>query len=232
MATGGVRAGHVTLSVVTVIGVLVLAVTVARPIADTVLKLAARSKEPNVSVAAAVVLLLLCAAATQALRLEAVLGALLGGMLIGSSATVDRERLSALSGFALAVLAPLFFVTAGLRMDLTTLRRPEVLGSAIVVLLVAVAGKFAGVYLGARAARLGHWDALALGAGLNARGVIEVIIAGVGLRLGVLTTQMYTIVILVAIATSLMAPPLLRFAVRRIEVTREETEREWTLVGG
>jgi Kef-type K+ transport system membrane component KefB len=145
--------------------------------------------------------------------------------------TVDRARLASLSCFTMAVLAPFFFATAGLRMDLTALRHLEVLGSAVVVLLVAVAGKFVGVYAGARAVRLGRWDALALGAGMNARGVIEVIIAMVGLRLGVLTTQMYTIIILVAIATSLMAPPLLRLAVRRIEVTGEETEREKELVG-
>jgi len=101
-----------------------------------------------------------------------------------------------------------------------------------VVLLVAVLGKFAGVYLGARASRLGHWEALALGAGMNARGVIEVIVAMVGLRLGVLTTEMYTIVILVAIQTSLMAAPMLRYAVRRIEVTTEEERREKAMAIG
>jgi Kef-type K+ transport system membrane component KefB len=133
----------------------------------------------------------------------------------------------------MTVLAPLFFATAGLRMDLTTLARPVVLISAILVLLVAVSGKFAGVYAGARASRLGNWDALALGAGLNSRGVIQLIIAMVGLRLGVLTTEMYTIVVLVAIATSLMAPPLLRHAVRRGQDTSpEEVAREKALAIG
>lgn len=113
-------------------------------------------------------------------------------------------------------------------MDLTALARPDVLASALVVLAAAVLGKFAGAYLGARAGRLGHWEALAMGAGLNARGVIEVVIALVGLRLGVLTTEMYTIMVLVAIVTSLMAPPTLRWAVNRIEITAEEREMERT----
>jgi len=226
-ATTGVRAGHLALSVGYLAAVIVVVGTIGRPVVRTALRLSARSKEPGVTVAAVVLLLLLAAAGTQALGMEAILGTLLCGVLIGSSRGLDRERLAPLRTFVMAVLAPLFFATAGLRMDLTALGRPEVLASAAAVLLIAVAGKFVGVYVGARTSRLGHWEALALGAGMNARGVIEVIIAMVGLRLGVLTTEMYTIVVLVAIATSLMAPPMLRYAVRRIGgVTSEEQERE------
>jgi Kef-type K+ transport system membrane component KefB len=232
LATTGVRAGRVALSVGYLVVAIAFAATVGRRVAGAVLRLAARSREPGVTVTAAVLLLVLCAAGTQAMGMEAIVGTFFGGILIGSLDWVDRERLAPLRTFVMAVLAPLFFATAGLRMDLTALGRPVVLGSAVVVLMVAVAGKFAGVYLGARASRLGHWDALALGAGMNARGVIEVIIAMVGLRLGVLTTEMYTIVVLVAIVTSLMAPPMLRHAVRRIAVTPAEEERAKVLAIG
>jgi Kef-type K+ transport system membrane component KefB len=181
-------------------------------------------------VAAAVTMVILAAAGTQALGMEAVLGAFYGGILIGSSKWIDRERLVPLRTFVVAVLAPIFFATAGLRMDLTALGRPVVLGAAALVLLIAILGKFVGVYVGARAGKFDHWGALALGAGMNARGVIEVIIAMVGLRLGVLTTEMYTIIVLVAIVTSLMAPPLLRYAVSRGDaVSQEEMEREKVL---
>ncbi len=80
-------------------------------------------------------------------------------------------------------------------------------------------------YAGARLSRLGHWEALALGAGINARGII---VALVGLRSGVLSVEMYTIIVLVAIVTSLMAPPLLRFAMARVDYTAEERLREPT----
>lgn len=63
---------------------------------------------------------------------------------------------------------------------------------------------------------------------MNARGVIEVIIAMVGLRLGVLSTQMYTIIVMVAIVTSLMAPPILRLAMNRVEPTTQERLRAAT----
>jgi Kef-type K+ transport system membrane component KefB len=230
MATTGVRAGNVALSVAYLIGVVVFAWTIGRPAVDTVLRLSARAKEPGVMVAAAVTMVILAAAGTQALGMEAVLGAFYGGILIGSSKWIDRERLVPLRTFVVAVLAPLFFATAGLRMDLTALGRPVVLGAAILVLLIAILGKFVGVYVGARAGKFDHWGALALGAGMNARGVIEVIIAMVGLRLGVLTTEMYTIIVLVAIVTSLMAPPLLRYAVSHGDaVSQEEMEREKVL---
>jgi predicted Kef-type K+ transport protein len=176
--------------------------------------------------AATVAMLLLSAAATHLLGLEAVLGAFVCGTVMGSCGELDRVRLAPLRHVTTAVLAPVFFATAGLRMDLTALARPAVLGAAMAVLLIATVGKFSGAYIGARLSRLSRWEALALGAGLNARGVIEVVVAMVGLRLGVLSAETYTIVVLVAIATSLMAPPVLRFALGRVALTAEEHVRE------
>jgi Kef-type K+ transport system membrane component KefB len=226
LAVTGLVAGQVALSLGGLAAVLVLTVVAGRPVVNATMRLAGRSGEPGPSIAAAVVLLLLASAGTHALGMEPVLGALLAGILIGSSGHVDLARLSALRTLVMAVLAPIYFATAGLRMDLSALGRPVVLGSAVVVLLLAIVGKFAGAYLGARASRLSHWEGLALGSGLNARGVIQVIVAMVGLRLGVLSTAAYTIIVLVAIVTSLMAPPCLRYAARRIAVTDEEQVRE------
>jgi Kef-type K+ transport system membrane component KefB len=231
MATVGVRAGELLLVVGYLLALLAACVLVARPVVGPVLRFAVRSKDPGMVVAVTVLLIFGFSVGTHALGLEAVLGALLGGMVIGSSRWLDRERLAPLRTFVMAVLAPLFFATAGLRMDLTALGQPAVLVSGLVVLVLAVVGKYAGAYLGARTARLSHWESMALGAGLNARGAIEVIIAIVGLQLGVLTTAMYTIVVLVAIVTSLMAPPVLRYAARHIEETGEEHRRERRMAG-
>ncbi|MGB3442490.1 MAG: cation:proton antiporter [Actinophytocola sp.] len=231
MATVGVRAANVLLPVAFIAGLVLICMTVARPSVGYVLRLAGRTRDHGAMTATVVLLLFAFAALTQALHLEAVLGAMLGGMVIGSSKYLDREKLAPLRTFVTAVLAPLFFATAGLRMDLTALARPTVLAAAGLVLVVAVVTKFAGAYLGARTARMGRWESMALGAGLNARGAIEVIIAIVGLQLGVLTTEMYTIIILVAIITSLTAPPMLRLAARNIEVTAEEKARDRWLNG-
>lgn len=215
-ATTGLGAGQVIRPVCYLVAILLGAMLIGRPVVRLVMRLAAASGSPAASVSAAAVVLLLCGATTQALGMEAILGTFLGGMLIGSCGTVELELLAPLRTFVLSVLAPVFFATAGLRMDLTELRRPVVLGSAVAVLALAVFGKFSGAYLGARASKLDHWTGLALGAGLNARGVVEVVVAMVGLQVGILTTASYTVIVLIAIVTSVMAPPLLRYAVGRM----------------
>ncbi|XVS63004.1 cation:proton antiporter [Actinosynnema sp. CA-299493] len=226
MATTGLRAGNIALTIGSLVAVLALTYLVGRPVVRAGLTLANKSSDPAVTIAIVVVMLLACAAGTHALGLEPIFGTFLCGILISTSGILDRTKIAPLRTFVMGVLAPIFFATAGLRMDLTLLAEPEVLLSAAVVLVIAIVGKFVGAYLGARLGKLNHWEGLALGAGLNARGVIEVIVAMVGLRLGVLTTAGYTIIVLVAVVTSLMAPPMLRYAVKRIETTDDERERE------
>ncbi len=225
MATSALRAGDVGISLGS-LGIVIAVAVLARPLVRIGLRTVGRSKDSVPTVAFVTCLVLLGAAATQALKLEGVFGAFVVGILISSSKAVDAERLAPLRVVILSVLAPLFFATAGLRMDLTALAKPTVLLTGLGVLLLAITGKFVGGYTGARLSRIGHWEALALGAGINARGVIEVIVALVGLRLGVLSVEMYTIIVLVAIVTSLMAPPVLRFAMARVEQTEEERLRE------
>jgi len=223
LATSGVRAGDVLTSVAYVVATVVVAAFVGSPVAEVVLRQAGRRREPGDSPASAasavslacVVMILGAAAATQALRLEAIFGAFIAGMVIGSRRSFDPRLVAPVRLVVTGVLAPLFFATAGFRVDLTQLRRPSVLAAGAVVLAIAVAGKFLGAYLGATVSRLGRWEALALGAGMNARGVVEVVVAGTGLRLGVISPAGYTVVVLVAVATSIMAPPLLRWTVAR-----------------
>jgi Kef-type K+ transport system membrane component KefB len=225
MAVGGLGATSFGVLLLSLAGLLVAVFVVGRPVVRAVMRSVARRPEPGPTAAAAVVIVLTCAAATQALGFEAVFGAFIGGALIGTSGTTNLARLAPLRTAVLAVFAPLYFATVGLRIDLTALADPVVLATAVGLVAVAVAGKFGGAFLGAMAVRLPKWEAIALGAGMNARGVIQIVVAGVGLKLGVLTTETYSIVILVAIMTSLMAPPVLRFAMRRVEHTAEEDLR-------
>jgi Kef-type K+ transport system membrane component KefB/nucleotide-binding universal stress UspA family protein len=171
------------------------------------------------------VMALLFGALTHHLGIEAVLGAFLVGILTGQSRRFDQRSRHILEQVTLAVFAPIFFAASGLRVDLAALADPTVLGVGLLVLAVAIVGKFVGAALGARVSGLGRWEALALGAGMNARGAIEIIVATIGLSLGILTPEMFTIVLLVAITTSLMAPPLLRITLRRVPFGEEERRR-------
>ncbi|GAA3567011.1 hypothetical protein GCM10022419_054640 [Nonomuraea rosea] len=225
MATSQLRAGSVVLSLATMGAVVAVAIALGRPLTRRVYEMADRSPDTWLPIPITVVLILLCAAGTHALGMEAIFGAFLCGILISGHGKGIVTKLAPLRTIVLGVFAPIFFATAGLRMDLTALGRGDVLAMAVVVLAIAIAGKFAGAYIGARVARMGHWEGLALGAAMNARGVIEVIVAMAGLRLGVLTVETYTIIVLVAVITSLMAPPLLRWAMARIQHTPLEEER-------
>lgn len=225
VAISGLSAGQVSLSLVYLVGFVVLAVLVGRPLVARVMKAADRSEDSGPSVAAAVIMVLLGAVATHVLRMEAVFGAFVAGILIGAG-TVNKAKLAPLRSIVMAVLAPIFLATAGLRMDLTALAEPAVALAAVGALAIAIAGKFAGAYAGARLSRMSRWEGIAVGAGMNARGVVEVIVAMTGLRLGVLNSAMYTVFVLVAIVTSLMAPPMLRKSMAKVEHSDEERLRE------
>ncbi|GAA2640400.1 hypothetical protein GCM10010399_87480 [Dactylosporangium fulvum] len=243
-ATTGVHADSVTLSVVYLLGFIAAALLVGRPLVRWALRLAGRAKDGGPRVTVSVVIVLLGAAATHAMKMEALFGAFVAGILIGlvraeeaRAPEAAREGrtlwtdLTPLRTVVLSVLAPLFMATAGLRMDLTALADPVVLAAAAALLAVAILGKFAGAYLGARASRLSHWEGIALGAGMNARGVVEVVVATTGLRLGVLSVATYTVIVLIAVVTSVMGPPILRRAMTRVEQTEAEAERELALAG-
>ncbi|MBO1334087.1 cation:proton antiporter [Streptomyces sp. VRA16 Mangrove soil] len=217
MATTGLRTGTVVGSVVTIVAVVLVAAFVVRPLARVALR-----RGPVLGTT--VVIIILGAAGTQALDIEAVFGAFVCGVVI-ASVLPNPEALAPLRKVVLTVLAPLFFALAGLRMDLTALADVKVAAVAASILILAVVGKFLGAGLGALASGLTRWEALACAAGMNARGVIEVIVAMAGLRLGVLNSAAYTSIVLVAIVTSLMAPPVLRMAMKRVEHTAEEQLR-------
>lgn len=224
-ALAGTDTGHVWVSLACLAALPPFIYFVGRPLVRWILSQASRPDQPGIVITTTVVLTVLFAAATQALGFEAIIGAFLCGTLIGSTPGLDLAKLAPLHTFTMAVLAPIFFATVGLRMDVGALTQWTVLEAGLLILLVATVGKFAGAYLGARVSRLTHWEGFALGAGLNSRGVIEVVVALVGLRLGVWNTDIYTILVLVAVITSMMAPPLLRVAARRIDQLPEEVIR-------
>jgi Kef-type K+ transport system membrane component KefB len=224
-ATTGVSTGKVALSVVYLVAVLLFAVTVGRVLVGRIMTRIAQAPTSEPAVAAAVLIILTGAVTTHSLGMEPVFGAFIAGALIATVPSV-QPKLAPLRTVVMSVLAPIFLATAGLRMDLSALNDRTIALTAVAVLSAAIIGKFVGAYLGARLSRLSRWEGLALGAGMNARGVIEVVVATTGLRVGAINTATYTVIILVAIVTSLMAPPLLRLAMSRVVYSDDERLRK------
>jgi NhaP-type Na+/H+ and K+/H+ antiporter len=165
-------------------------------------------------------------AVTQAIGLEALFGAFVAGILFGQMPRLPEEVIHKLESVTLAVFAPIFFAVAGLKVNLTSLFELSLIGWALLIIAVAMFGKIVGAYTGARL--LGgrdHWTGLAYGAALNARGALGIIIATIGLNQGVLAQEMFSIIVIMAITTSLLAPPALRAILKNVQPEPAELRR-------
>lgn len=173
-----------------------------------------------------VVLTFAWGAISHALNIEAVLGAFFMGILFGRMPRLPAEVVRKVESVTLAIFAPIFFAVAGLKVNIAPLLKPDLLVITLLVIAVATFGKVVGAYTGVRLlAKKDHWTALALGSGLNARGAMEIIVATIGLQIGVLTQEMFSMIVIMAMATSLMAPPALRWALSKIRPEHQELAR-------
>lgn len=148
------------------------------------------------------------AAATEWLGLQAVFGAFLFGACLPRDDRLLDTLIERLEHVAVLLLMPIFFVLAGLN---TTPSAFFGTGWAMLalILLVAVAGKFVGAGIGARLGGSNWSDAWVVGTLMNARGLMELIVMKVGLDAGVIGQEIFTMLMLMAIATTLMTTPML-----------------------
>ncbi len=171
------------------------------------------------------VLAFLSAGITQALGLHALLGAFVFGVLLGQAprATVQlREKVQTLT---VGLFAPVFFVLAGMRVDIYRLEDPL---AAVTVLQLFVVASVVKVGLGALGARLGGlrgWEPALVGIGVNLKGGTDVIVAILGAELGLFSDTAYTLYAVVAILTVLVSPPLLNLLESRVPPSEEERQR-------
>ena len=226
-ATGGGVSLPAALRVVLGLGAfLVLAMTLGQRAVDACLKEVRRQgADLPGALTVAVLTMLVFGAITQALGIEAVLGAFVAGVVLHRSRFQQPEVVHHIESLTNSFLAPVFFATAGLRVDLTLLASRSALGWTLLVVGVAVAAKFLGAFAGARLAGQSPRAAVALGAGLNARGALEIVIASVGLSLGVFSETAYAVIVLVPLVTSVFAAVSLRVVVRDWRGSSDEQER-------
>jgi Kef-type K+ transport system membrane component KefB len=157
--------------------------------------------------------LMVFAATAELVGLHLVFGAFLFGVVMPRSDLLREETRNWLAA-PVTLLLPVFFLIAGLGVDLRSLDTSSlpVLGA---VMLVAVGGKFVGAYGGARSAGIPHPIARDLAVLVNTRGLTELVILLVGLELGLLSTELFTLMVIMALATTGMTGPLLTWNTRR-----------------
>ncbi|MGB7037367.1 MAG: cation:proton antiporter [Xanthobacteraceae bacterium] len=170
-------------------------------------------------------IMLSMALVTQFIGVNTVLGAFVAGILIGQSPILTRHIDEALRGLIVALFMPVFFGLAGLRADLTVLRHGDLALLAVGLILIASIGKFLGAFLGGKIGGLSRAESMALGCGMNARGSTEVIVASIGLSVGVLNENLFTLIVTMAVVTTLAMPPMLRWALARLPLRKKERLR-------
>lgn len=225
-ATGGVSVYSTAKTLIGLVLFLVAAMTLGQRVVDHCLR-GVRHSGAGVPGAVSVVVftMLVFGVITQALGIEAVLGAFVAGVVLHRSRFQQHEVIDHIESLTHTFLAPVFFAIAGMRLDLALLAEREALTGAALVVAVAIIAKFVGAFLGAKLAGQSNRAAAALGAGLNARGALEIVIASVGLSLGVFSDTAYTVIVIVPLITSVFAAVTLQVIVRDWRGSPDELER-------
>lgn len=156
------------------------------------------------------VILLLSALTTELLGIHALFGAFLAGVMMPSSSESElKERIAPrLEYVSLLVLLPLFFALTGLRTQINLLE-PQHWIICLAIIALAIIGKFVGSAIASRLMRVSWRDSLAIGALMNTRGLMELVVLNIGYELGILSPILFTMFVIMALVTTFMTGPFL-----------------------
>jgi len=225
-AEGKIVMGPLLISVFGTIAFLIFCLTIGRRWVAKIIRWTNDHFTIEMPVISVILLIMfLLAMVTNFIGVHTVLGAFVAGIMIGQSPILTQHIEEQLRGLIVALFMPVFFGVAGLSINLRVLGDPHLLGLALLFIGIASVGKLGGCYVGSRMARMNHPEALAVGFAMNARGSTEVILATIGLSMGLLNQALFTIIVVMAVVTTLIMPPLLRWALARVPMRPEEKAR-------
>jgi Kef-type K+ transport system membrane component KefB/nucleotide-binding universal stress UspA family protein len=215
--------GRAVLGTVLFLGI---SLTIGRRAVFSLIRLANDNFRSDFSVITTIlVIMAVMALITQWIGVNLVLGAFVAGILVGESPILTRHIDEQLRGLIVALFMPVFFGLTGLNADLTVLANPRLAELALGLIVIASAGKFIGAFIGAKLGGLVRSEAVALASAMNARGSTEVIIASIGLSMNVLSRDLFTLIVTMAVLTTMSMPPMLRWALKRVPMREDEKAR-------
>ena len=161
------------------------------------------------------ILLLSSSYCTELIGIHALFGAFLAGIVIPKNDAMQKKIIDRISDVSIVMLLPLFFVYTGLRTQAGILNTASLWFSFSLILVCAVAGKLGGSALIARALGQTWKDSLSIGALMNTRGLMELIVLNIGYDMGILSTEIFSMMILMALLTTMMTSPILNWIGKR-----------------
>ena len=216
MARGGINVTELVLTgVAAIVFTFVVAKWGSHAMGTIVPRLEVRLKAGEVQFNLAVVVLFGLALLAMYAGVAAIIGAFLAGMALSESL---QPRVHDLANGVSELLVPFFLVGIGLHLDLSVFSQVNTLILSVVILVAAVLSKLVGCGLGALS--MGRANAFRVGAGMAPRGEVGMVVAQIGLNLGVIPPSVYGVVVSMAVVTTLVAPPLLNLSFRNVPPAR------------
>lgn len=169
----------------------------------------ALSRLPTIPLWLAISIALLSAWVTEQIGIHAIFGGFMAGAVLPRREEIQHDIHQKLEHATLTFLLPVFFVVVGLATRVDLLNSVYLWGVTLLVIGTAILGKWGGSMAAARATGETWQDAAAIGILMNTRGLTELVILSVGLSLGVISTTIFTMMVLMALSTTLMATPML-----------------------
>lgn len=180
-------------------------------------RLSARMINPDVAntltpttVASILILLITCSTITELIGIHALFGAFLFGVILPKEANLTDGLIEKLQTVSVVLLLPLFFAYSGLRTQIALVSSAREWLVSGVLILIATLGKFGGSTIAARITGLPWREASAIGILMNTRGLMELIVLNIGLDLGVISSTLFTMLVIMALVTTFATTPILR----------------------
>jgi Kef-type K+ transport system membrane component KefB len=212
--TAIVRAGSLADAGLPLLGLSVYAMVMVGIVRPMLTKFVRRRGGTSSDLAVMLVTVLVSAYTTDALGIHALFGAFFAGVIMPRAADAERVFTDRIEPITTALLVPLFFASSGLRTSVPRINDWELVGQTVLILAVAVAGKGIGSAVAARAMGMSWADAFLIGIMLNTRGLVELVVLNIGLDLGILSPVLFSMMVIMAFATTFATSPLLSLVIR------------------
>lgn len=208
-----VKAGSFVSSLYTIfiaIGYVLIMIKVVRPFLKRLGDLHPTRENMNKQVVAIFFLMLILSAyIAELIGIHALFGAFMAGTIMPENTKFRNIFIGKIEDVALVLLLPLFFVFTGLRTEIGLINDPYQWGITFLIILVAITGKFVGSTAAAKLVGQSWQESLSIGALMNTRGLMELVVLNIGYDLGILTPEIFAMMVIMALVTTFMTGPAL-----------------------
>ncbi len=222
------KAGNITGAIITIITTLVYVLIMLFAVRPLLRVMAARFYDNNkaapVFISTIFILIIVSAFVAELIGIHALFGAFLAGVIMPSDFSLRKFFSEKVEDLSTSLLLPLFFAFTGLRTQIGLLNTPYLWMVCLAIIIVAVVGKLFGSALSAKMVGYSWKDSLSIGALMNTRGLMELVVLNIGYDLGILSPEIFTIMVFMALATTCMTAPVLNLIERAFPKEQKEED--------